>query len=366
MSQKFAYLRHTSLCSLNVAYIMRSFRPLQLVARRPAAFGQPLSLVGGASLPTSAGTFFKKTAVFHAQRAYFSNNQVKNGSINTSHITADDAHSPSSSSSFSNSNINISHNSSAPSHVTTPPSSSVHSHAATTSPTETDLTKGLTPAASAGVSVLIKAYYIARSIDVRAIPNFSSYKSSRRVQQAKSVTITLSEELNQYISIFQYGSVVFFNIPEAMHQEHLQRLVSPGILQEPIIPFDAQLTENYKVIVHQSLEKPSVIKAEHLNIQKLDIKNVEIVGTIMAESVALDYYSTTVDALLSEYIHMNHRIHQTGEIFGYSTKSLHQLIASNNIIITNVLSKMGLFEGTDAAWDNADYHYTWEGTCIDV
>ena len=296
---------------------------------------------------------------FHAQRAFFSSNQAKNGNINTSHITAVDPHSPSSSSSFSNSNINISHNSSAPSNAI-PSSSSVHNHATATTFTETDLAKGLTPTTSAGVSVLIKAYYIARSIDVRAIPNFSSSKSSRRVQQAKSVTITLSEELNQYISIFQYGSVVFFNIPEAMHQEHLQRLVSPGVLQEPIIPFNAQLTENYKVIVHQSLEKPSVIKAEHLNIQKLDIKNVEIVGTIMAESVALDYYSTTVDALLSDYIHMNHRIHQTGEIVGYSTKSLHQLIASNNIIITNVLSKMGLFEGTDAAWDNADYHYTWE------
>ena len=29
--------------------------------------------------------------------------------------------------------------------------------------------------------------------------------------------------------------------------------------------------------------------------------------------------------------------------------------------MTNVLSKLGIFEGTDAAWDNADYHYTWEG-----
>ena len=26
--------------------------------------------------------------------------------------------------------------------------------------------------------------------------------------------------------------------------------------------------------------------------------------------------------------------------------------------------QIGLFEGSDAAWDNADYHYTWEGGTI--
>lgn len=92
------------------------------------------------------------------------------------------------------------------------------------------------------------------------------------------------------------------------------------------------------------------------------MKNIEIVGTIIAESVALDYYSTTVDALLNQFILMNHKIQRTGDFAGLSAQALHQLVASNNIIITNVLSKMGLFEGTDAAWDNADYHYTWEGT----
>lgn len=29
-------------------------------------------------------------------------------------------------------------------------------------------------------------------------------------------------------------------------------------------------------------------------------------------------------------------------------------------MITNVLSKLGIFEGSDAAWDNADYYFTWE------
>jgi uncharacterized Rmd1/YagE family protein len=216
------------------------------------------------------------------------------------------------------------------------------------------------PAPTAGIPISIKAYYIARDIDVLAIPNFTSYKSSRRVQQAKSVTITLNEELNQYISIFQYGSVVFFNVPEPTHSEHLSRIASQASVQDAIIPPALPPTDSYKVIVHQNLDNPSVIKAEHLNIQRLDMKNIEIVGTIIAESVALDYYSTTVDALLNQFILMNHKIQRTGDFAGLSAQALHQLVASNNIIITNVLSKMGLFEGTDAAWDNADYHYTWE------
>ena len=41
-------------------------------------------------------------------------------------------------------------------------------------------------------------------------------------------------------------------------------------------------------------------------------------------------------------------------------QKLYRLVAQNNTVITNVLSKLGIFEGSDAAWESQDYHYTWE------
>jgi uncharacterized Rmd1/YagE family protein len=215
------------------------------------------------------------------------------------------------------------------------------------------------PEPSKGIPVSVKAYYVARAIDLQRMHGMKIYSSARRQYEQKSVTITLNEATKQYISIFKYGSVVFFNIPEDQHVQHLKEL-KEAILPMPI--GDAlQHTENYKVIVHDNLDKPSVIKAEHLNIKQLDINNITIVSTVMAQSVALDYYAGTVDRMLESFMNMNVKIQEEGNFNDLSVPALHKLVASNNMIITTVLSKMGLFEGTDAAWENADYYNTWEG-----
>jgi uncharacterized Rmd1/YagE family protein len=54
------------------------------------------------------------------------------------------------------------------------------------------------------------------------------------------------------------------------------------------------------------------------------------------------------------------KIEETGNFDSMDKISLYKMVASNNIIIINVLSKLGIFEGSDAAWDNADYNKTWE------
>jgi uncharacterized Rmd1/YagE family protein len=80
----------------------------------------------------------------------------------------------------------------------------------------------------------------------------------------------------------------------------------------------------------------------------------------MAQTVALDYYAVLADRLLETFVVMNEKIEGNGNFNTLDNKGLYKLVASNNAVITNVLSKLGIFEGSDAAWDDADYHYTWE------
>jgi len=107
---------------------------------------------------------------------------------------------------------------------------------------------------------------------------------------------------------------------------------------------------------------PSVVKAAHLNIKKLDANNIAIVATVMSQTVSLDYYADNVDKMLETFMMMNLKVENTGgnAISALDKQQLFRLVASNNTVITNVLSKLGIFEGSDAAWENADYHYTWE------
>jgi uncharacterized Rmd1/YagE family protein len=74
--------------------------------------------------------------------------------------------------------------------------------------------KGNLPTPEMGIPVSVNAHYIARGIDILRIHS-QIYGSLKQVFHAKSVTITLNEDNNEYISIFKYGSVVFFNISES-------------------------------------------------------------------------------------------------------------------------------------------------------
>eukprot|EP00596_Hydrurales_sp_CCMP1899_P004351 CAMPEP_0119049238 /NCGR_PEP_ID=MMETSP1177-20130426/63584_1 /TAXON_ID=2985 /ORGANISM="Ochromonas sp, Strain CCMP1899" /LENGTH=236 /DNA_ID=CAMNT_0007026209 /DNA_START=178 /DNA_END=888 /DNA_ORIENTATION=- len=172
------------------------------------------------------------------------------------------------------------------------------------------------------------------------------------------MTVTVNRDLNQYISVFTYGACVFFNIPTAEHLQHLRRIKEAAIVSP--IAEDRHFVEDYKVIVNEHLDKPSVVRSEHLNIRCLDSKNLTIIATLMAQTVALEYYSTAVQSMMEEFTKINMKIEETGNFDSMDKISLYKMVASNNIIIINVLSKLGIFEGSDAAWDNADYNKTWE------
>jgi uncharacterized Rmd1/YagE family protein len=208
-----------------------------------------------------------------------------------------------------------------------------------------------------GVSVNINAYYIARSIDILQIQG-KNYMTARQEFQPKSVLIVLNESENQYIAAFKYGSVVFFNIPPSQHMEHLRQLK-----EACLIPIEESLqhNESFKVVVHKTLESPSVIKSEHLNIRELDRNNLTIVSTVMAQTVALDFHAVAVDRMIETFEKLNMKVQETGSFNSLSSTQLHKLVASNNAVITSVLSKLGIFEGTEAAWENSDYYSTWEG-----
>ena len=66
------------------------------------------------------------------------------------------------------------------------------------------------------------------------------------------------------------------------------------------------------MIIHDELEKPSIFKAEHVNIRSLDSSNVAIVGTVMAQTVALDYYAESADRMIEAFMRMNMKIEDGG------------------------------------------------------
>jgi uncharacterized Rmd1/YagE family protein len=74
----------------------------------------------------------------------------------------------------------------------------------------------------------------------------------------------------------------------------------------------------------------------------LDANNVTIVSIILAQTVALDYFAANVDQMIDKFGQLNLSIQETGSFTAIKEKDLYKLVASNNSIFTNVLSKVGI------------------------
>ena len=60
----------------------------------------------------------------------------------------------------------------------------------------------------------------------------------------------------------------------------------------------------------------------------------------MAQTVALDHYAESVERMIVSFMVMNMKIEKTGNFDLLNKKDLYKLVASNNTVITNVLSKV--------------------------
>jgi len=109
-------------------------------------------------------------------------------------------------------------------------------------------------------SIPVKAYYVAKLIDIRKLEGESSKYAGKKFQfNSKAVTITLEEEgtVQQFISVFQYGSVVFFNVPEQEHSTHLINIRE--IAMDASISNSLHYTEQYRMYINAALERTSVM-----------------------------------------------------------------------------------------------------------
>ncbi|CAN0557849.1 unnamed protein product, partial [Ectocarpus sp. 12 AP-2014] len=79
------------------------------------------------------------------------------------------------------------------------------------------------------------------------------------------------------------------------------------------------------------------------------------------QTVALDHYGDLVDSMMSKFVAINSGVEKTGKFTAAQKKELFQLVARNNTVRTDVISKLGILERQEAAWKDPDYNYVWEG-----
>ena len=161
--------------------------------------------------------------------------------------------------------------------------------------------------------------------------------------------------------------------------------ISPFMRRKLSMP----LREDWGVVVEPSLNEWGKLGTNCLLLQKLDVHNIRVLSGVLAQSVALLHYEARADDVLDTFCSLNESVlRRRGNLSAkiaermkatlsgdgnssllpsksieteLSKETLFHLIATNNEIITNVLSKLKVLDrASNFLWNSTEYYDLWE------
>jgi uncharacterized Rmd1/YagE family protein len=151
--------------------------------------------------------------------------------------------------------------------------------------------------------------------------------------------------------VFDYGSIVFFNMGVTERDAVLE--LASSLCEAPIASKDRN-TDDYRVVVRPELEHWAQFEADHTVLQKLDLNNIGVIGTVLAQTVALEHYEKRVDNMIEIFSKLNKSTEEKGQM-DIKKDRLFKLVARNNNTLTFVSTRMKIMARSDTAWQYAQY-----------
>ncbi|KZV32344.1 hypothetical protein F511_22601 [Dorcoceras hygrometricum] len=213
------------------------------------------------------------------------------------------------------------------------------------------------------VKIPVKAFFLCTSVDLKNLQAENSrYVIPATSRSTNSIALRYLESPFQagcaseenasrypYMVIFQYGSAVLFNVEDHEVDFYLQtvRRHASGLLSE-------MRKDDYAI-----KEKPSLVEdmqggPDYIVLKNLDADSIRIIGSVLGQSIALDYFVSQVDGMVEEFAKINRGMEKTGT-FTMHRKKLFQLVGKANSNLADVILKVGLFERSEIAWRDAKY-----------
>ena len=164
---------------------------------------------------------------------------------------------------------------------------------------------------------------------------------------------SLAPSVPRYVAIYRFGSVVFFNVTTKEASKLLEQIKKHSI--DPIaVGFERR--EFFEMGLQPQLETATgVITADRAIVRELDMNTVGVVSNIMGQTVALDWHNDTVDELLASFSSINTSVERTGNFSSMERHMLFQVVARNNSLFIDMVSKLGIKDRSDTAWHLSQY-----------
>lgn len=188
----------------------------------------------------------------------------------------------------------------------------------------------------------IKAIHIAERLRLKDVRE----KFSRPALDFSNYEMVVGYGHDSYMFVYNYGSVVFFNVPEDIQEREL------ASIQEYRIPSDQGRSTDVFLLEVRQQEAPKVF-FDRVVVQSLSYQIVKIVCMLLAESTALEYYEVLVENLLERTNVFAKKLQRQGRMLE-STEELMKFIGLCLDTKQEIISNLYIVDSPDETWESPE------------
>ena len=116
----------------------------------------------------------------------------------------------------------------------------------------------------------------------------------------------------------------------------------------------------YALALVPDLPTWSQLEPDCVRLRALDLPALQVIAAVLAQSVALDFYAAHVERTLETFLALNQEMVAAGDVGGIDKPRLLRLVAENNTVMAEIVSKLGVHERHDVAWRDPAAGRVWE------
>lgn len=149
---------------------------------------------------------------------------------------------------------------------------------------------------------------------------------------------------NCYCLFYNFGSVVFFNVEEAVQKSTLDRIKSFSLNDLGPQTNDTFLMEVIK-------KEKNRVTFDKVIVDKLNRDRVELIGLVLAQSIALEFFEKKVEDILSRLGHITFKLGER-KAQDPSAKEIREFIGTAMVTKQNLVGTLYLLEKPDETWES--------------
>jgi uncharacterized Rmd1/YagE family protein len=146
---------------------------------------------------------------------------------------------------------------------------------------------------------------------------------------------------------FDFGAIVFINVPGEERTRAIGTILSRVATDEPHPP----LEEDFLIEVRENAPPYGEVRFDRVAVPALDAATVDVITTLLAQSVAIDYYEEDLQEILAGLARRTDYMARTGRLQG-STREITRFVGSSISSKNQIFAALALLDKPMVTWES--------------